>query len=295
MAAVAFDVRFRKVVIKKRVVLEASRAELFGIEVECPFQNLKGLLLIQNPSGKKVADLQNEIVRLLQNGRLGLFQTFSQNQHGISGGEALRAQFEKTLGGMLEKPEERGLQALGGFGPLVEHDVIHGKREQRASLRFEVGDAIPDGGIDNRIRIELVWDGLVVALEQVLVQAAIFIEQFEGRLQALGETIDRRLVQALVVDAANFENDPDFSGLGQEDFGSDEPVEIHLFRERAGFLVVLENSLEFKHLFPCEPQSGRTSSGHTRCEAWPRSARSAESGDRFVWPSGPRSRAARTS
>jgi hypothetical protein len=46
---------FREVVIKKRVVLEASPAELFGIEVESLFQNPKGFLLTQNPRGKKVA------------------------------------------------------------------------------------------------------------------------------------------------------------------------------------------------------------------------------------------------
>ena len=45
VAAMAFEVRFREVVIKKRVVLEPGRVELLRIEVERALQDRKGFLL----------------------------------------------------------------------------------------------------------------------------------------------------------------------------------------------------------------------------------------------------------
>ena len=105
------------------------------------------------------------------------------------------------------------------------------------------------------IAVELVRDGFVVALEQVLIDAAVLVKQFQRRLQALGQAVDRGLVEALVVDAANFEDHADLSGLRQKHLRPDEAVEIDLLRERARLVVVLENPAKPEHGLPFEPQS----------------------------------------
>ena len=62
---------------------------------------------------------------------------------------------------------------------LKEHHVVDGKRKERVGLAREVGDAILDGGIDNRVGVEFVRDGLIIPLKQVLIDSVVFIEQLE--------------------------------------------------------------------------------------------------------------------
>ena len=85
-----------------------------------------------------------------------------------------------------------------------------------SALLREIRDAILDGGIDDGFVIELVGDSLVVPLEEVLVDAVVFVEQLQRRFEALGEAVERVPVEALVVHAANFEDDADLAGLREK-------------------------------------------------------------------------------
>ena len=100
------------------------------------------------------------------------------------------------------------------------------------------------------IGVELVGDGLVVALEEVLVDAIVFVEQLQRRFEALRETVNRSVVETLVVDAANFEDDADLPALGEKNVRTDKAVEIDLLAERAGLVVVLEDSAKPEHGHP---------------------------------------------
>ena len=77
-----------------------------------------------------------------------------------------------------------------------------------------------------------------------MVDAVVFIEQLQSGFEALGDAINRSGVETLVVDAANFEDDADLSGLGKKNLRTNETVEIDLLAEGAGLVVVFENSAE---------------------------------------------------
>ena len=125
-----------------------------------------------------------------------------------------------------------------------------------SALLAEIGDAILDRGIHDRIAVELVRDGFVVALEEVLVDAVVLIKQLQRGFEALREAINRGAVETLIVHAANFEDEADLAGLREKHVRADEAVEIDLLTERAGLVVVLEDSAKPEHGYPFEPQSG---------------------------------------
>src|SRR5439155_20218613 len=116
-------------------------------------------------------------------------------------------------------------------------------------------DAIFDRGVYNRIGVERVGDGLVVALEEVLVNAVILVEQLQGRFEAFREAVNRSSVEALVIDAADFEDDPDLPTFCKKDMRTDETVEIDLLIERPGLVIVLEDSAKPEHDHPFGLQS----------------------------------------
>ena len=139
---------------------------------------------------------------------------------------------------------------MHGLKTLVQNDVIDGQGKERVGLAAEIGDAILNRGVHDWVAIELVGDGLVVALEEVLVDAVVFIEQFQSGFETLRETINRSGVETLVIDAAHFENDADFAGLRQKDIGTDEAIEIDLLAEGAGLVVVFEDAAKPEHGLP---------------------------------------------
>jgi len=51
-------------------------------------------------------------------------------------------------------------------------------------------------------------NGLAIPFEEELIDAIAFIEQPQRRFQALGEGVNRRGIETLVVDALQFENEP---------------------------------------------------------------------------------------
>src|SRR6266850_4706516 len=134
----------------------------------------------------------------------------------------------------------------------MENHVVDGKREKGVGLATEVGNAILDRGINNWVAVEFVRDGFVVALEKVLVDAIVVAKKFQCGLETLRECIDGCSVEALVIHAAHFENQTELACFREEHFGADESVEVHTLIERAGLLVVLEDSFKPEHGHPCK-------------------------------------------
>ena len=66
------------------------------------------------------------------------------------------------------------------------------------------------------LRVELVRNGFVVPFEQILIEPVVFVEQLQRRFEALGESVNRCAVEALEIDAAHFEDDPDLATLGEK-------------------------------------------------------------------------------
>src|SRR5580700_3861716 len=159
----------------------------------------------------------------------------------------MRPQIGKGFFRILGKIGERASELVGSLKSLEQQDVIDRQGKERIGFATEVRDAIFDRGINDRIVIELVGNGFVVALEEVLVEAIVFVEQLQRRLKALGEAINRCAVKAFVVHTANFENDPHLTCLGEKSVRTDEAVEIDLLAERAGLVVVFEDSAKPEH------------------------------------------------
>jgi len=80
----------------------------------------------------------------------------------------------------------------------VEQHVINGHRKKLVGLAAEVGDAVFDRAINDGIAVQSVGNGLVVALEEVLVDAVVFVEQLQSGLETLCEAVNGRSVEALV-------------------------------------------------------------------------------------------------
>ena len=116
-----------------------------------------------------------------------------------------------------------------------------------SSLGSQVRDTVFDGGVYDGITVEFVGNGLVVSFEEVLIDAVVFVKEFQRGFEALREAVNRGTIEALVVNATYFEDDAELPRLREEDIGIDKPIQIHLLVERARLLVILENPLEFKH------------------------------------------------
>ena len=179
MPAMAFQVRFREVVIEEGVVFELGEFELVGMEVERSFENTEGFVFVEHPDREEVADLEDEAAGFLNERCLGVDDMLPKNDGLPLGGE-LRPQICKGLPWILGELGERGFKLLGNLKPLVQHHIIDGQGKESVGLAAEVGDAVFDRSVHDRVGIELVGDGLVVALEEVLVDAIIFVEQLQG-------------------------------------------------------------------------------------------------------------------
>src|ERR1700730_8019212 len=249
ISAVTFDGRFREVIVQEGVVFQLGEFEFVGMKVERSLENAEDLLFIEHPQRDEIADLEDEAADFLQQRRLSIVDMLSKNDGPLLTSK-MRLQIRKGYFRIPGQLGYRGSELVGGLKPLVEHHVIHRQRKEGVGFAAEVGDAIFDRGVNDRIVVELIRDRFVVALEEVLVEAIVFVEQLERRLKALGETINRRAIETFVIDAANFEDDAHLTRLGEKSVGTDEAVEIDLLAERAGLVVVLEDSAKPEHGHP---------------------------------------------
>src|SRR6266852_654283 len=250
MSAMTFDGRFWKVVVEKGVVLEFGKIEFCGMEIERSLQNAEGLLLVERADSKEVAYLQDEAPGFLKQHGLGISNVLPEGDDMLLG-KKMGLQIGDGFFRILRKLRKGASEFMDGLKTLVQNHVIEGQGKQSVSLTAEIGDAIFNRSVYDGVSIELVRDGLVVALEEVLVDAVVFVEQFQSGFESFRETVQRSGVVTLVVHAAHFDDDADFAGLRKKEMGTDETVEIDLLAEGAGFVVVFEDAAkpEHGHLF----------------------------------------------
>src|ERR1700730_4666796 len=128
-----------------------------------------------------------------------------------------------------------------------EHDVINRQGKELARFAAKIFDTVEDGGINNRMFVKLERDPWVIAFEKILVDAVMLIEESQSRLEAFGEGVNGRALQAFIVEAVDFEDGPQVACLGQENLIAHESIEIALPIEGASLLVISKNALEAKH------------------------------------------------
>src|SRR5258708_1093134 len=206
MSAMAFDRRFGEVVVEKGVVLEFGKLELDGIEVERSLENAEGLLLVEYPDREEVADLQDEAPGFLKQHGLGISNALPEDDNLLLG-RKMRLQVVDGFFRVLRKLRKGASEFMHSLKTLIQNHVIEGQGKQSGSLDAEIGDAILNRSVYDGVSIELVRDGLVVALEEVLVDAVVFVEQFQSGFETFRETVKRSGVETLVIHTANFQND----------------------------------------------------------------------------------------
>jgi hypothetical protein len=169
MPAMAFERGFGEVVIEKGVVLEFGEIEFLGMEIERSLEHAEGFLFIEHSQRKEVADLEDEAASFLKQRRLRARDVPSKSDDLLLTGK-MRPQIGNGFFRILGKLGERSSQLVRNLKPLVQHHVIDRQGKERVRLAAEVGDAGFDRSINDRIGVELVWDGFVVAFEKVLVE-----------------------------------------------------------------------------------------------------------------------------
>ena len=151
-----------------------------------------------------------------------------------------------------------------------EHDEINRDGKEVLRLVREIGDAVTDGCVDDGFAVECVRNHRAVAFEQILVDAIVFIEEFERGFEPLGQSVDGLLVQTLVIDPLDLEDQTEVPGLGQKRVLVDKSIEIHALVQRAGFYVVPEDAFESKHRASISRKRERTWPDRIPGEAWRR-------------------------
>src|SRR4029077_19859237 len=96
----------------------------------------------------------------------------------------MRPEFTERFGGPFRDFEQRTSECASVPEPLEQNYVVDGKRKKRVRFGRKESDAIFDGGIYDRIAIELVRDRLVVPFEEVLIDAVVVIEKLKCRFEA---------------------------------------------------------------------------------------------------------------
>src|SRR5229473_7669386 len=125
----------------------------------------------------------------------------------------MRPEFTERFGGPFRNFQQRTSECSRVPEALEQNYVVDGKRKKRVRFGRKESDSIFDGGIYDRIAIELVGDSFVVSLEEVLVDAVVVVEQLQCRFEALCETVERVHVKALVIDTPDFKDDSEVARL----------------------------------------------------------------------------------
>ena len=147
-----------------------------------------------------------------------------------------------------------GAQALrhaAAWAPAVEqHDDVHLERVEAGRLAAEIVETARDGPLhDGVVRVRLVRQRRVGALEQVLVDPEPLVEHPEGRVKPARDRVQLVRVATLVVDAVDLQHQADVPRLREKDaLLAHKPPERQLRMQGARLGVVLENLGEIHHV-----------------------------------------------
>src|ERR1700732_3360067 len=97
----------------------------------------------------------------------------------------MRPEFTERFGGPFLNFQQRTPECASVPEALEQNYVVDRKRKKRVRFGRKESDAIFDGGIHDRIAIELVRDRFVVSLEEVLVDSVVVVEQLKRIFVAL--------------------------------------------------------------------------------------------------------------
>src|SRR5258708_36950861 len=97
----------------------------------------------------------------------------------------MRPEFAECFGGPFLNFQQRTSECASVPEALEQNYVVDRKRKERVRFGRKESDAIFDGGIYDRIAIELVRDRFVVPFSEVLVDAGFVIEQLQRRFSAV--------------------------------------------------------------------------------------------------------------
>src|SRR5579859_1320352 len=263
----AFQMRFGEVVVKKCVVLQPRSFEFERGEVQNLFKDPKRLLFRQDACVDEIPNLQEKAVRFRPQGRLRAFD-LALNQNELFVRREMRCQFGEglpRLGQSLhESPAERSLVAKS----FVKHNIVDLERIQGIGLGPQIGNAVFGGCIDDRIARRTEWNSCVVTFEQILVDAAFFIEDAKRGRQSAGKIFYGRAVEAFVIDAFDAKNDSEIAAFGKKDFVVHKPKEIYLRREGSSLAVLLGDLFQLKHGRTSTPGWARISLDRIACGPW---------------------------
>src|SRR5215472_12778821 len=129
----------------------------------------------------------------------------------------------------------------------TEHYEEDGKRKQRLRLLRKVRDAVANSRVHHRVSAKGIRNGFLIPFEEQLVHPIIFVEKTQRRFEPFGESVDGRLVEALVVDSFHFKHYTGISGLRQKHLRAGEAKEVDHGVQRAGFLIVSKEATQVQH------------------------------------------------
>src|SRR5258708_32008835 len=99
----------------------------------------------------------------------------------------------------LAKPGERASDLFCSLDFLKEQHVVDRQGKERVGLGCEVGDAILDRSVHDRIGVEFVRNRLVVSFEHVLVDATVFVKELQRGFKPFRESVNRSTIKALEI------------------------------------------------------------------------------------------------
>src|SRR6266576_3358062 len=166
-------------------------------------QDAECLLLVEQAHWQEVADLQDEATEFLVENRLPFADLAIEENDLLAGGEG-GPQLSQRPERVLWKFEQNAAHSALVVESLEQDDVVNAKREELVGLTRQICNAIADGGIDDRVPIEFVRNGLVVDPEDVLVDAEFLVEEFQCRFKPLGKSVNGISVEAFEIHATHF-------------------------------------------------------------------------------------------
>ena len=179
---VALNGGFGEIEVEERVVLEAGALDLQRREVEEALQDAESAVLASDFDGHEVLDLENKTLGPLNEQPLGADDLFF-HEHDLAARRNEGAELPPGTAGTATRLGERSQNSLARFRAFHDHNIVDVERIEVLGLAAKESGAVADRGIDNGVFMNLGRDGLTAALEQVLVDAALLVEDFECRFQ----------------------------------------------------------------------------------------------------------------
>src|SRR5579864_1176462 len=248
MVGMRFQRGVDEILVRHHVKLELL-AVFLRIDIENSEQHLERKALVQELDFHQIREIGDKAVGLAQQDRRGLLDLIFNQQNFLSRAEQgfeIGYACRETLA--EEAAQGLGERHLGGmWGALVQQHIIEVDGKHLLGLLPKVAGAFQLGPLYNRIRVGRGWIGQEMRLKEVLISAELRPAEFESRFKALCGAVQAALVQALVIDAFDFDDRADCAGLGDKAPVVNEAEYAALLSQGAGLAVILDKFSDVKH------------------------------------------------